>query len=88
MSPVFRFFGLKMVVMFGSSYARELFFYQRQHQKYEKPITCDKRTLGTYHDSIFSQYVTENRDPVPVCSVASLQPVYTVAEIMFGHLVV
>ena len=77
-----------MTATIGSTYVCEPFLVPCEPYKDDKPISFDRRTLEVYRDSGFRQRVDMNRNPLAVKMTSSLQPIYTVAEVRFYHLIV
>jgi hypothetical protein len=45
----------------------------------------DKWTHTICNDSVFQQYLTQDKNPFPVQRISSLQPMYTVVKVGFNQ---
>jgi 17beta-estradiol 17-dehydrogenase/3beta-hydroxysteroid 3-dehydrogenase/mitotic-spindle organizing protein 1 len=78
--PLLRSFGLKMIAMFGSTYVCEQFFSIVKNNKRKSR----SRLTDGHMKSVMTMVSSKN--PFPVQTMPSLQPIYTAAKVRFVQL--
>jgi 17beta-estradiol 17-dehydrogenase/3beta-hydroxysteroid 3-dehydrogenase/mitotic-spindle organizing protein 1 len=86
--PPLRSFGLRMIAMFGSTYVCEQFFSLVNNNKTKSRSRLTDGHMKSVMMVVSNIISPRIKNPLPVQTMPSFQPIYTVAKLRFDQLAV